>query len=139
MAELKTRPTDSDVTAYVDAIEDEVRREDCRTLLAMMRRVTGAEPVMWGDSIIGFGEYHYRSPRTGREGDWFETGFASRKANIALYIMPGLEPYAEILDRLGKHKTGVGCVYLKRLSDVDPAVLEELVATAVAALRAEQG
>jgi hypothetical protein len=138
MAELKTRPTDADVDAHIERIEDESRREDCRTLLVMMKRATGADPLLWGNGIIGFGDYHYRSPSTGREGDWFETGFASRKANIAVYILPGLEPYGGILERLGKYKTGVVCLYLKRLSDVDVDVLEELVTTAVKELRARR-
>jgi hypothetical protein len=139
MAELKTRPTGDDVVAHLQSIEDEQRRADCFALLEMMKRATGAEPVLWGNGIIGFGDYHYRSPSTGREGDWFETGFASRKANIAVYILPGLEPYTETLGRLGKHKTGVGCVYIKRLSDIDVNVLEELVTTAVGELRAGKG
>jgi len=92
-----------------------------------------------GNGVIGFGDYHYRSPKTGHEGDWFETGFASRKVNIAVYVMPGLDAFAEILGRLGKHKIGVGCVYIKRLSGIDVDVLEELVTTAVAELRAAEG
>jgi hypothetical protein len=139
VAELKTRPTGDDVVAHLQGIEDDQRRADCFALLEMMKRATGAEPVLWGNGIIGFGDYHYRSPRTGREGDWFETGFASRKANIAVYVMPRLDAYDEILGRLGKYKTGVGCVYIKRLADVDANVLEELVKTAVGELRAEKG
>jgi hypothetical protein len=138
MAELKTRPTGDDVVAHLQSIEDEQRRADCFALLEMMKRATGAEPVLWGNGIIGFGDYHYRSS-SGREGDWFEAGFASRKANIAVHIMPGIDRYGEILERLGKHKTGVGCVYIKRLSDIDVNVLEELVTTAVGELRAEKG
>jgi hypothetical protein len=139
VAELKTRPTGDDVVAHLQGIEDDQRRADCFALLEMMKRATGAEPVLWGNGIIGFGDYHYRSPRTGREGDWFETGFASRKANIAVYVMPRLDAYDEILGRLGKYKTGVGCVYIKRLADADANVLEELVKTAVGELRAEKG
>lgn len=139
MAELKTRPTGDDVVAHLQRVEDGRRRADCFALLEMMKRATGAEPVLWGNGIIGFGEYHYRSPKTGREGDWFETGFASRKANIAVYLMPGLEPYGEVLERLGTYTTGVGCVYIKRLSDVDIDVLAELVTTAVGELRAAAG
>jgi hypothetical protein len=134
MAELKTKPTGDDVEAHIAAIEDEARREDCRTLADIMRRVTGVDPRVWGSGTIGFGEYHYTYP-TGRKGDWFEAGFASRKANIAVYIVPGLEPHGEILERLGTYKTGVGCLYLKRLADVDTAVLEDLISTSVAQLR----
>lgn len=134
MAELKTRPTGDDVEAHLAAIEDARRREDCRRILEIMRRATGVEPRMWGSSIVGFGEYHYVYA-SGREGDWFEVGFASRKRNIAVYVMPGLEGLEQILGRLGDYSTGVGCLYLKRLADVDVAVLEELVAAAVRRLR----
>jgi hypothetical protein len=134
VAELKTRPTDDDVVAYLESIEDEQRREDCFSLLELMRRVTGAGPVLWAGGIVGFGDYHFRYS-SGREGDWFEAGFASRKASIAVYVMPGLEAHGEILERLGKHKTGVGCVYIKRLADVDTDVLEELLSSAVHELR----
>lgn len=135
MAELKTRPTGDDVVAYLESIEDDQRREDCFALLELMRRVTGVEPLLWAGGIVGFGDYHFRYA-SGREGDWFEAGFASRKANIAVYVMPGLEGREEILGTLGKYRTGVGCLYIKRLSDVDLNVLEELLSTAVRELRA---
>jgi hypothetical protein len=135
MAELKTRPTGDDVVAYLESIEDEQRRADCFALLELLQRVTGAEPVLWAGGIIGFGDYHFHYA-SGREGEWFEAGFASRKANIAVYVMPGLEPFAEILERLGKHSIGVGCLYIKRLADIDLNVLEELLSSAVHELRA---
>lgn len=126
MAQNKTRPTPEDVAAYLDAVEPEGRREDARTLDALFRRVTGWSPRMWGPSIIGYGSYHYIYD-SGREGDFLATGFAPRKANLSIYIMPGYTDYSPILDRLGKHKTGKSCLYISRLSDVDLDVLAELI------------
>lgn len=126
MAELRTKETQSSVGAFLDAIPDAVRREECHTILEIMRRATGAEPKMWGPSIVGFGSYHYRY-ESGREGDWMLTGFSPRKQNLTLYIMSGFERYDALMRKLGKHTTGKSCLYLKRLSDVDLTVLEELV------------
>jgi Domain of unknown function (DU1801) len=130
MAELKTKQTELSVDAYVDAIADDVRRQDCRTLIDLMRKATGAEPKMWGAGIVGFGSYHYKY-ESGHEGDAPLTGFASRKKDLTLYIMPGFDRYEELMARIGKHKAGKGCLYLKRLADADPAVLAELVALSV--------
>ena len=135
MAELKTRPTDDDVAAFINNIADEQKRQDSQAILALMQDVTGAEPQMWGDSIVGFGSYHYKYA-SGREGDWFLTGFAPRKQNLTLYIMAGFEQYDTLLARLGKHKTGKSCLYLKRLADVDPNTLRELVRQSVAHMMA---
>ncbi|MCA9991827.1 MAG: DUF1801 domain-containing protein [Ardenticatenaceae bacterium] len=135
MAELKTRPTDDDVAAFINNIADEQKRQDSQAILALMQDVTGAEPQMWGDSIVGFGSYHYKYA-SGREGDWFLTGFAPRKQNLTLYIMAGFEQYDTLLARLGKHKTGKSCLYLKRLADVDPNTLRELVQQSVAHMMA---
>lgn len=126
MAQNKTRPTPEDVAAYIDAVEPEGRREDARTLDALFRRVTGWSPRMWGPSMIGYGSYHYTYD-SGREGDFLATGFAPRKANLSIYILPGYTDYGSILDRLGKHKTGKSCLYISRLSDVDLDVLAELI------------
>jgi hypothetical protein len=134
MAELKTKQTDASVEAYLSAIEDADRRDDCRRLAAIMRRVTGYEPKMWGTGIVGFGSYHYRY-HSGHEGDACLAGFASRKAEISLYLMPGLEAKQTLLAALGKHKAGKGCVYIKRLSDIDVRVLERLIRGSVAELR----
>lgn len=136
MAELKTKAHDASVEAFLDAVADERRRADGRAVLELMREVTGEEPKMWGPSIVGFGTYHYRYA-SGHEGDSCLTGFSPRKAALTLYVMPGFARFDEILGRLGKFKAGKGCLYLKRLADVDLAVLRELVAASVAHLRAE--
>lgn len=125
-----TRPTRASVTAFINAIEDETRRRDCQTLVQLMRETTGTRPKMWGSSIVGFGSRHYRY-ESGREGDWFLTGFSPRKQDLTLYIVPGVNRYPAILKRLGKHKTGVSCLYIKQLGDVDLAVLRELIETSV--------
>lgn len=126
MAELKTKVNDQPVTAFLDSVADEDRRQDCYTILEIMKKATRAEPKMWGDSIVGFGSYHY-TYASGREGDWLLTGFSPRKQNLTLYIMSGFSDFEELLSRLGKHKTGKGCLYIKKLTDVDLAVLEELI------------
>jgi hypothetical protein len=122
----KTQPTEADVTAFLSAVEHRTRREDGLALDALFRRITGWTPRLWGPSIIGYGQYHYRYD-TGREGDFLATGFSPRKANLSIYIMPGYQDYAAILDRLGKHKTGAACLYINKLADVDLDVLEELI------------
>ncbi|MBE7543936.1 MAG: DUF1801 domain-containing protein [Bryobacteraceae bacterium] len=134
MAELKTKQTQASVSAFLDAVENEQRRADCRTVLNLMRAVTGEEPKMWGPSMVGFGSYHYKYA-SGREGDWFVTGFSPRKQDLTLYIMAGFDRYDELMAKLGKYKTGKSCLYLKRLSDVDLGVLRELVAASVEAMR----
>lgn len=130
MAELKTQKTSASVTHFLNQVEDDERRKDCKTLLRMMKSATGARAAMWGASIVGFGSYHYKYA-SGREGDWFLTGFSPRRGDLTLYIMPGFERYKDLLSRLGKHKTGKSCLYIKRLSDVDMTVLEQLVSESV--------
>jgi hypothetical protein len=132
-AKLKTKQTDRSVTAFLDAIPGPQRREDCYALLRIMRKATKAAPKMWGPSIVGLGDYHYKY-ESGRENDWFLTGFSPRRDNLTLYVMGGFPRYAELLKRLGKYKLGKGCLYIKHLSDVDEAVLTSLVVTAVAEL-----
>ena len=126
MAELKTKRNDSSVEAFLDGIPDERKRRDSRTILQLMKRATGLEPEMWGDSIVGFGSYHYRYA-SGREGDWFVTGFSPRKQNLAIYVMPGFDRLQDLLGRPGKHKTSVSCLYINNPTDVDMDVLEELI------------
>ena len=138
MGGIKTHRTDDSVDAFIGAIADEARREDCLTLLALMKRATGEEPQVWSSGLIGFGTYHYRSS-SGQEGDWFPVGFASRKAALTVYLGLELDALAELLGRLGKHKTGKGCIYIKRLSDVDPGALELLVAEAYARMKQAYG
>ena len=130
MAELKTKPTETDVSAFLDRVPAEERR-DCLELLEMLRGITGAEPKMWGASIVGFGKYRYKY-ESGREGEWMVTGFSPRKNDLTVYVVPGLERYPEILARLGKHKTGKSCLYIKRLDDLDRSAFRELMVRAVA-------
>jgi hypothetical protein len=133
MAELKTQKTAASVEAFLKTLDD-TRRADCRALVRIMREATGAKPTMWGTNIVGFGSYHYKYD-SGRAGEWFITGFSPRKRDLTLYIMPGVGRYKPLLARLGPHKTGVSCLYLKRLADVDTTVLKELVSAAVNTLR----
>jgi hypothetical protein len=135
MAKLKTAPTKASVDAFVRRVPDAERRADCRTLAALMREVTGEPPRLWGDSIVGFGSYHYRY-ESGREGDWFLTGFSPRKNDLTVYITAGFERYGALMKKLGRHKTGRACLYLRRLADVDLGVLRDLVARSVAQVRA---
>lgn len=131
MAELKTKQTKTSVGAFLKRIEDSARRADCETVVAIMQRITGKPPKMWGTSMIGFGNYHYKYA-SGREGSWFVTGLAPRKQNLTLYIMSGFRGYPRLMGKLGKYKTGKSCLYIKSLSDVDQAVLEQLIGESVA-------
>ncbi|MEE9207322.1 MAG: DUF1801 domain-containing protein [Gemmatimonadota bacterium] len=126
MAELKTKKNDASVDDFISSVSDEGRRQDCVAVLEMMRDVTGEEPKMWGDSMVGFGSYHYKYA-TGREGDWFVTGFSPRKQNLTLYIMSGFPKHEALLAKLGKHKTGRSCLYIKKLDDIHLPTLRELV------------
>lgn len=126
MAELKTKPNKISVEKFLKTIADEQTRADCETLVKLMKEATGAEPKMWGSSIVGFGQYHYKY-ESGREGDWFLTGFSPRKQNLTLYIMAGFAGYAELMEKLGKHTTGKSCLYVKRLSDLHMPTLKKLI------------
>lgn len=126
MPEIKTKATGTDVAAFIDAVEPPQRREDAKTLCALMARISGEPPAMWGPSIVGFGRYHYRYD-SGHEGDMARISFAPRKAQLVLYIVMGFPRYDALLARLGKYSTGKSCLYIKTLADVDMAVLEELV------------
>ena len=138
MTELKTRQNDMNVDAFLDGVENPRRREDARRLLALMQEVTGEPPKMWGATIVGFGSYHYRYA-SGREGDWPVVGFAPRKQNLVLYIMPGFTRYSALLAKLGKHRTGKSCLYVNKLDDIDPRILEELVRESVAEMKRRYG
>jgi hypothetical protein len=131
----KTRPTEADVAAFIAALEYPTRRADAERLDRLFRDVTGWQPRLWGGSLIGYGSYHYVYD-SGREGDALATGFSPRKANLSIYIMPGYQDYGAMLARLGKHKAGKACLYVKRLSDIDVDVLEELIRTGLADLSA---
>jgi hypothetical protein len=127
----KTTQTTADVASFIAGIDDAQKRADSEVLVTLMRDITGEEPAMWGPSIVGFGTYHYRSA-SGREGDWFILGFSPRKQAMTLYLPGYVEQHKALLDQLGKHSTGKGCVYVKRLSDTDPVALRRLLETAVA-------
>jgi hypothetical protein len=135
MAQLKTQPNDQSVTGFLNSIENETRRQDSFTILELMQQVTGDEPVMWGDSIIGFGTYRYKYA-SGRQGEWFLVGFSPRVQNLTLYIMSGFDEYDDLLAKLGKHSTGKSCLYVKRLENIDLAVLGELIEKSVAHMKA---
>ncbi len=134
MAELITKKNEASVVDFLNAINDVETRKDCFAILEIMKQATKAEPKMWGTSIVGFGEYHYKYA-SGRENDWFLAGFSPRKQNLTLYIMSGFERYNDLLKKLGKHSTGVSCLYIKRLADVNKKVLEELVSESVKAMK----
>ena len=134
MAELKTKATEGDVDAFLASIEDEARRTDAVAVSDLIAKTAKAPPVMWGSAIVGFGHRVLRYP-DGREMDWMAVGFSPRKANTTLYLAGGLETYADLLADLGKHTTGKGCLYVKRLSDVDLAVLKKIVARSVTQAR----
>ena len=131
MAELKTKATHASVTKFLGSIKDEQRRKDCETIVELMRDATAAEPKMWGTSIVGFGDYHYVY-KSGREGDWFVAGFSPRKQNLTLYVMTGFTQHEDLLKKLGKHKTGMGCLYINTLLDVHLPTLRKLIKQAVA-------
>ncbi|MCY6381667.1 DUF1801 domain-containing protein [Hoeflea prorocentri] len=125
--EVKTKPGLADVGAFIGAIDDVEKRSDAEVLIAMMKKISGEEPVMWGSSIIGFGRYTY-TYASGKTGEWMITGFSPRKSAISIYIMPGFSQYGELLAELGKYKTGKSCLYVKRLEEIDMNVLRTLVA-----------
>ncbi len=131
MAELKTKPNEQSVEAFLNSVEDEKKRQDCLTILEIMKQITKAEPQMWGTSMVGFGTYHYKY-ESGREGDWFVAGFSPRKQNLALYIMAGFSRYDELLSKLGKFKTGKSCLYINKIADIDLKILKELITQSVA-------
>lgn len=133
MSEAKTGPTDQKVEDFIASVEPEAKREDARALLALFRHVTGEDPMMWGPNIVGFGTYHYKY-QSGREGDWMRTGFSPRKAKHSLYLMGRYcdektgKRIDNLLNRMGKHKTGASCVYVNKLADIDLSVLEQVIA-----------
>lgn len=127
MAELKTRETQASVSAFLKSIPDKARREDALAVASMMEAVTREKPKMWGTSIVGFGSQHYKYA-SGREGDWFRTGFSPRKDSLTIYITSAFEQYPDLMAKLGKYKTGKSCLYIKRLSDVDQKTLKQLIA-----------
>lgn len=135
MAELKTKPTNESVEEFLNKVEPAKRREDGFALLKLFKDVTKLEPQMWGESIVGFGKYRYESERSSQKGDWPLVGFSPRKQNLSLYIMSGFDNYQDILPKLGKHKTSVGCLYVNKLSDVDLELLAELIKRCLSDMR----
>ncbi|MBT8070975.1 MAG: DUF1801 domain-containing protein [Xanthomonadales bacterium] len=134
MASNKTQPTRLKVSEFIAGIEDKRKRADCRELMKLMREITGNRATMWGSSIVGFGKYHYKYA-SGREGDFFLTGFAPRKQALTMYIISGFKGHAGLMKKLGKFKTGKSCLYVKTLDDIDRDVLKELVTESVAYMR----
>lgn len=130
MAELKTKVNEMSVEKFLEAIGDEKKRQDAGRLLEMMREITGEQAKMWGESIVGFGHYHYKYA-SGREGDWFVTGFSPRKQALTVYIMAGFEAYEALMKKLGRYKTGKSCLYIKSLDDIDVAILRQLIEESV--------
>lgn len=130
LAEIKTKETDSSVEDFINSVKDEAKRKDSLAILKLMKKVTKQKPKIWGSTIIGFGNKIYKSTATGREVEWFKIGFSPRKANITLYLVMDIKKYAAELKKLGKHKTGVGCLYINKLEDVDMKVLEKLITDA---------
>ena len=134
MAQNKTQPTPQKVSEFIAGIEDTRKRAECRELMKMMRETTGKRAKMWGASIVGFGNYHYKYA-SGREGDFFLTGFSPRKQALTIYIINGFEPHAKLMQKLGKFKIGKSCLYVKTLDDIDRFVLTKLVKASVAYMR----
>ena len=130
LAEIKTKETEANVENYINSIKDEAKRKDSFAILKMMQKATKEKPKMWGGSIIGFGNKRYKSPTTEREVDWFKIGFSPRKANLSLYLVLNIKKYAAELKKLGKYKTGVGCLYINKLEDIDLKVLEKIINSA---------
>ena len=130
MPNNKTKPTTQSVAQFLDSVSDDKKRKDCKIVLQLMKRVTKKTPRMWGDSLIGFGTYHYKYA-SGHEGDYFVTGFSPRAQSLTVYIMPGFERFPTLMKKLGKYKTGKSCLYIKTLEDVDIAILEELIRKSV--------
>ena len=131
MAELKTKKTTVPVSTLIASIANDAMRADAKRLLRIFKEATGMRPALWGTSIVGYGTYHYASKRSAQEGDWPLTGFAPRKTNLTIYIMPGFTRYGSLLKKLGTHSTSVSCLYIKRLGDIDETVLTALIARSV--------
>lgn len=134
MAANKTRPTGRSVERFLNGIGDQGQQADCQVIVSLMKELTGADPEMWGDSIVGFGKYQYQYA-SGRKGEWFLTGFSPRKQNLTVYIMGYLERYPEILADLGKFSHGKGCLYIRRLEDIDLDVLKNLIIKSIDKLK----
>jgi hypothetical protein len=131
LAEIKTKPTSASVEDFINNVKDEQKRKDSFVLLELMKKATGEEPILWSSSVIGFGTKRYKSPTTGREVDWLRIGFSPRKANLSLYLHIGNKEHGAALKKLGKHKTGVGCLYINKLEEIDLKVLKGIIDTSL--------
>ena len=129
LAEVKTKENDASVQEFINVIADEQKKKDCEIILKMMETASKEKPKMWGSSLIGFGKLIVKSPASGREVEWFKIGFSPRKANISLYV--DIKNHTEALKKLGKHKTGAGCLYINKLADVDLKILESIIKNTV--------
>lgn len=127
LVEIKTKPTSASVEDFINKLANDKQRKDSFKLIELFKNASGEEPKLWGSSIIGFGNRRYKSPATGREVDWLLIGFSPRKANLSLYISVGIKEHAEALTKLGKHKTGVGCLYINKIDDIDLTVLRQMI------------
>jgi hypothetical protein len=127
LVEIKTKPTSASVEDFINNVKDDQKRKDSLVLLEMMKKATGEEPILWSSSVIGFGTKRYKSPTTGREVDWLRIGFSPRKANLSLYIHVNIKEHAAALKKLGKYKTGVGCLYINKLEEIDLNVLKGII------------
>ena len=134
MAAMKTKKNALSVSKFLNAIADDQKRKDCKAVTKLMRNITGEEPKMWGAAMVGFGSYHYKYA-SGREGDYFVSGFSPRKQALTIYIMSGFRSHASLLKKLGKHKTAKSCLYIKKLEDIDMRVLEQLITRSVKHMR----
>ena len=134
MSELKTKPTKKIVKQFLDSLENEKRKQDSFELLKLFKDITKQQPVIWGNTIIGFGSYHYKY-KTGNEGDWPVTGFSPRKQNLSIYVMLGFDNYQDLMNKLGKYKTGKSCLYVNKLEDIDMKVLKKLLIKSVADMK----
>jgi len=135
VAELKTKKSNATVLQFMKTIDHEQRRKDALELVEIFEQVTKMQPKLWGDSIVGFGEYHYKSERSTQEGDWPLTGFSPRKRNMTVYIMPGFSNYGDLLAKLGKHKTSVSCIYFTKLENIDVKILKQIIRKSVADMK----
>ncbi len=127
MAELKTKKTKASVNVFLNSVENPQQKKDAKVILKIMKEVTGQKPFMWGTSIVGFGQYHYKSTRSTQEGDWPLTGFSPRKQNLTIYITPGFKGLEPLLKKLGPHKTSVSCLYIKKLDNIDILTLKKII------------
>lgn len=139
MAQLKTQKNKKSPTAFIKSIDDPQKRKDCNELLKFFKSITKNQPKMWGDNIIGFGSYHYKSERSSQEGDWYMTGFSPIKTGLSIYIISGFSDYTDLLKKLGKHKHSVGCLYINNLNDINIPILKKIIKDCVKVMKKQYG